>query len=342
MDAEGKKMSKSIGNVIAPQKICNSLGADVLRLWISSTEYGNEQNVSDEILTRASDAYRRIRNTLRYLLSNLDGFDPDTEEVTAKDMVALDYWIVWKTKSLQDQIKQYYEKYQFHTIYHLIHNFCILELGSNYLDIIKDRQYTTKSDGHARKSAQSAMFHIAEALVRWITPILSFTAHEAWQHMPRDRTQSVFTQEWHDLDQFGSYGEIGDDDWEGILETKENISKQLEDLRNNKEIGSSLDAEVKIWNAPNYLKKIENDELRFVFITSYADLEVGTAPMTTEKITNADGTEYFVEVKKSFHQKCVRCWHHREDVGTDTQHPELCSRCVSNLPDGPGEDRKYA
>ena len=342
MDAEGKKMSKSIGNVIAPQKICNSLGADVLRLWISSTEYGNEQNVSDEILTRASDAYRRIRNTLRYLLSNLDGFDPDTDEVSAENMVELDNWIVCKTRTLQDQIKQHYEEYQFHTIYHLIHNFCILELGSSYLDIIKDRQYTTKSDSHARKSAQTAMFHIAEALVRWITPILSFTAHEAWQHIPGDRAQSIFTQEWYDLEPFESHEGITDAEWNGILETKEKISKELEQLRNNKEIGSSLDAEISIWNAPGYFNKVSNDELRFVFITSYANLENNTPPTTAKKLINADGSEYFVEVKKSAHKKCVRCWHHRQDVGANDQHPELCSRCVSNLPDGAGEVRKYA
>jgi len=338
----GKKMSKSIGNVIAPQKICNSLGADVLRLWISSTEYGNEQNVSDEILTRASDAYRRIRNTLRYLLSNLDGFNPDSDEVAAKELVSLDGWIVWKTNSLQKQIQQHYEKYQFHTIYHLIHNFCILGLGSSYLDIIKDRQYTSKSDSHARKSAQTAMYHIAEALVRWITPILSFTAHEAWQHIPGDRTQSIFTQQWYDLERFKSYGEITDSDWNGILEIKEKISKELEELRNNKEIGSSLDAEVGIWNAPEYLQKVSNDELRFVFITSYANLEQGSPPATAKKHTNTDGSEYYVVVSKSEHDKCVRCWHHREDVGTDQQHPELCSRCISNLPDGSGEVRMYA
>lgn len=342
MDAEGKKMSKSIGNVIAPQKICNSLGADVLRLWISSTDYGNEQNVSDEILTRASDAYRRIRNTLRYLLSNLDGFNPEADEVSAESMVELDHWIVCKTKTLQDQIQRHYEKYQFHSIYHLIHNFCILELGSSYLDIIKDRQYTTKADSHARKSAQTAMFHIAEALVRWIAPILSFTAHEAWQHIPGDRTQSIFTQQWYDLDKFESHGNISDTDWNGILETKENISKELEVLRNNKDIGSSLDAEVNIWNAPAYLNEVSDDELRFVFITSYANLEKNTPPATAKKLTNTDGKEYFVEVRKSGYAKCVRCWHHREDVGMNSEHPELCSRCVTNLPSGAGEVRKYA
>jgi len=342
VDAEGKKMSKSIGNVVAPQKICNSMGADVLRLWVAATDYSGELSVSDEILNRTSDAYRRIRNTLRYLLSNLDGFNPSTDTVSSKEMIALDYWIVWKTNQLQKEILNQYEKYQFHRIYNLIHNFCVLELGSDYLDIIKDRQYTTKTDSHARKSAQTAMFHIAEALVRWIVPILSFTAEEVWQHLPGERKDSVFIKKWYTLGEFESYGEIGDTDWNAILETKEIISKQLEVLRNNKEIGSSLDAEVKIWNAPDYLKKVSNNELRFVFITSYADLEEGTAASTAQKITNADGAEYFVEVTKSSHQKCVRCWHHREDVGTDEQHSELCSRCVSNLPDGVGEVRNYA
>ena len=342
VDAEGKKMSKSIGNVDAPQKICNSMGADVLRLWVAATDYSGELSVSDEILDRTSDAYRRIRNTLRYLLSNLDGFDPSTDKVSSKTMIALDYWIVWKTNQLQKKVLEQYENYQFHRIYNLVHNFCVLELGSDYLDIIKDRQYTTKADSHARKSAQTAMFHIAEALVRWIAPILSFTAEEVWRHLPGDRNNSVFVQNWYDLNSFDTNGAMEDEDWNGILETKEKVSKQLEDLRNNKEIGSSLDAEVKIWNAPNYLKKIENDELRFIFITSYAALEDGTTPSSAQKVTNADGAEYFVEVIKSAHQKCVRCWHHRKDVGANNQHPELCSRCISNLPDGPGEDRKYA
>ena len=342
VDADGKKMSKSLGNVVAPQKICNSLGADVLRLWVAATDYSGELNVSDEILKRTSDAYRRIRNTLRYLLSNLNGFDPKADKVTPKEMLALDYWIVCKTSSLQNLIKQHYENYQFHTIYHLIHNFCILELGSDYLDIIKDRQYTCKENSHARKSSQTAQFHIAEALIRWTAPILSFTSHEAWQQMPGDRSESIFTQLWYDLDEYETHSEISGTDWEGILETKEKISKELEELRNNKEIGSSLDAEVKIWNAPDYLKKIKNDELRFVFITSYANLEDGEISSTAKKIQNKDSAEYFIEVYKSKYQKCVRCWHHREDIGKDSKHSELCARCVNNLPDGPGEIRNYA
>jgi isoleucyl-tRNA synthetase len=352
MDAEGKKMSKSIGNVIAPQKICNSLGADVLRLWVSSTDYGNEQNVSDEILTRASDAYRRIRNTLRYLLSNLDGFNPETDEIAAKDMVALDYWIVWKTKSLQDQIKHHYEKYQFHTIYHLIHNFCVQELGSDYLDITKDRQYTCQNKGFPRKSVQTAMYHIAHSLIRWIAPILSFTAEEAWQHIPDNSSESIFIQKWwHKLDDFIPQYEhkIRDDDWDGILKFKQVVSKHLEEMRSKKEIGSSLDVDVKIWNAPDYLKRINNDELRFVLITSSADIIDGDAPTTAIKSFVSGGPSqlsgeehFFIKIDKSSHQKCVRCWHHREDVGENDQHPELCSRCVTNLPDGTGEDRKYA
>ena len=343
VDAEGKKMSKSLGNVVAPQKICNTLGADILRLWVAATDYSGELNVSDEILNRTSDAYRRIRNTIRYLLSNLNGFDPGADEISAKEMLALDHWIVCKTKQLQDEVLKHYESYQFHRIYNLIHNFCVLELGSDYLDIIKDRQYTTQEDSHARRSAQTAMFHIAEALIRWIAPILSFTAEEAWQHLPGRRDASVFIQTWHGLDAFSAHGKIEDADWSGILETKEKIGKQLEELRDKKAIGSSLDAEVKIWNAPEYLKKINNDELRFVFITSYADIiENESPPETAKKLANADGVEYFVEVKKSAQQKCIRCWHHREDVGSDTRHPEICSRCVSNLPDGPGEHRRYA
>jgi isoleucyl-tRNA synthetase len=342
VDADGKKMSKSLGNVVAPQKICNSLGGDILRLWVAATDYSGELTVSDEILNRTSDAYRRIRNTLRYLLSNLDGFNPSTDQIAAKDMIAIDFWIVCKTAQLQEEIIAYYEKYQFHRIYNLIHNFCVLELGSDYLDIIKDRQYTCQTKSQARRSSQTAQYHMVEAITRWIAPILSFTAEEVWQHIPGEGKDSVFIQQWYNLDEFETYGEITDTDWDGILEAKEIISKQLEELRNKKEIGSSLDAEVKIWNAPGYLKKISNDELRFAFITSYADLAKGSAPNNAQKLTNADGTEYYINVKKSLYSKCARCWHHREDVGKNSQHPELCSRCVSNLPNGPGESRLYA
>ena len=343
VDADGKKMSKSLGNVVAPQKICNSLGADVLRLWVAATDYSGELTVSNEILSRTSDAYRRIRNTIRYLLSNLNGFDASKDMLKAENMIALDRWIVWETKQRQDRVIDHYNQYQFHNIYNLIHNFCVLELGSDYLDIIKDRQYTCQTNSLARKSAQTAMYHIANALIRWIAPILSFTADEAWQQLPGKNTQTIFIEEWYDkLNDFASPGEIDHQDWSGILETKEKISKELEDLRNKKEIGSSLDAEIKIWRAPAYIKKIENDELRFIFISSDADVLEGDAPKTATKLNNSDGAEYYVEVIKSTHNKCTRCWHHREDVGKNADHPELCSRCVSNLPDGPGEKRHYA
>ncbi|MGH1536865.1 MAG: isoleucine--tRNA ligase [Gammaproteobacteria bacterium] len=348
VDAEGKKMSKSVGNVVAPQKICNSMGADVLRLWVAATDYSGELSVSDEILNRTSDAYRRIRNTLRYLLSNLNGFDLAKDKISAKEMVALDSWIVCKAKSLESQIKNHYKNdYQFHNIYHLIHNFCILELGSDYLDIIKDRQYTCQEKSFARKSSQTAQYYIAEMLVRWIAPILSFTAEEAWQHLPGDRDKTIFIQKWYadELEEFTASEEISDTDWDEISEIKEKVSKLLEEKRSEKSIGSSLEAEIKIWHSPDCIRKIKNDELRFVFITSYADIVDDEEPhKDAVKLhnTGANSADYFVLVKKSEHQKCVRCWHHREDVGASSQHPELCSRCINNLPDGTGEERLYA
>ena len=343
VDAEGKKMSKSLGNVVTPQKICNALGADILRLWVAATDYGGELHVSDEILSRTSDAYRRIRNTARYLLSNLSGFEPAHDQVLPRDMVALDYWIVHKTQGLQNQIIGYYERYQFHRIYTLIHNFCVLELGADYLDIVKDRQYTMQTDSLARRSAQTAMFHIAEALLRWIAPILSFTAEEAWQQLPGQRSDPVFVQTWYDLKDFDTPGDITDVDWKGILETRKHIGKELETLRNEKTIGSSLDAEVNIWSAPGCLSKIKNDELRFVFITSSARLiQDEKMPETATRITDAYGNEYFIQLQRSPHPKCIRCWHYREDVGQNLHHPEICARCVSNLPGGTGESRSYA
>jgi isoleucyl-tRNA synthetase len=341
-------MSKSIGNVVAPQKICNSLGADVLRLWVAATDYSGELTVSDEILNRTSDAYRRIRNTLRYLLSNLDGFNPSTDIVPSKNMVLLDNWIVRETISTENIIKQHYANdYQFHNIYHLIHNFCILQLGSDYLDIIKDRQYTCQEKSHARRSSQTAQYYIAEMLVRWIAPILSFTAEEAWQHLPGNRDNTIFIQKWYagELEEFTASKEISDADWDEISEIKDKVSKLLEEERSAKIIGSSLEAEIKIWHSPECVRKIKNDELRFIFITSYADIVDDEEPHKDAiKLHNssADSADYFVLVKKSEHQKCVRCWHHREDVGADSQHPELCFRCISNLPDAQGEVRKYA
>ena len=199
VDAKGQKMSKSKGNVVAPQKVVNSLGADILRLWVAATDYRNEMTVSDEILKRAADAYRRMRNTARFLLANMAGFDPMEHALPPEEMLMLDRWVVERARQLQEEVIRAYESYEFHHIYQKVHNFCATDLGGFYLDVIKDRQYTTQADSVARRSTQTAMYLIAEALVRWLAPILSFTAEEIWKNLPGDREESVFLETWFEL-----------------------------------------------------------------------------------------------------------------------------------------------
>jgi isoleucyl-tRNA synthetase len=348
VDAKGQKMSKSRGNVVAPQKIMNSLGADILRLWVAATDYRGEMNVSDEILKRTADAYRRLRNTSRFLLANLNGFDPAVHQLDPEQMLCLDRWAIERTRQLQEQVRQAYESYEFHRIYQLVHNFCAVDMGSFYLDIIKDRQYTTQADGIPRRSVQTALYHVAESLVRWLAPILSFTAEEIWLALPGERPESVFLSSWHELPPaFYPEGEIlqrmGTDFWERIIEVREVVSKQLESLRADGAIGSPLDAEVDLYadeEACTLLAAIK-DELRFVLITSYARVHpIEDCPQDAVD-GNIPGLNFRVRVTPSAHTKCIRCWHHREDVGTNPGHPEICGRCVTNVT-GSGEQRRFA
>jgi isoleucyl-tRNA synthetase len=348
VDAKGQKMSKSRGNVVAPQKIMKSLGADILRLWVASTDYSGEMNVSDEILKRTADAYRRLRNTSRFLLANLHGFDPDTDKLDPENMLCLDRWAVERTRQLQDQVQAAYDSYSFHRIYQLVHNFCAVDLGSFYLDIIKDRQYTTQADGIPRRSAQTAMYHVAESLVRWLAPILSFTAEEIWQSLPGKREESVFLTTWYELPPaFFSESEIlqrmGANFWDRIILVREAVSKELEKLRVSGSIGSPLDAEVDLYADEDTLALLMalEDELRFVFISSYARIHPLEEARSDAVDANVPDLNFSISVAASTHEKCIRCWHHREDVGTVAEHPELCSRCVNNV-SGDGEVRRFA
>jgi isoleucyl-tRNA synthetase len=337
-------MSKSRGNVVAPQQVLKTLGADILRLWVASTDYRGEMAVSDEILKRTADAYRRIRNTSRYLLANLDGFDPGQHMLAADDMVALDKWAIQKAARLQQHIVDAYDKYEFHRIYHLIHNFCVTEMGGFYLDIIKDRIYTCQTDSTPRRSAQTALYHIVQALARWMAPILSFTAQEIWQHLPGQQSDAVFLQTWYELPDMSQDADHWLAYWDKIIELREHVAKELEQARVAGVIGSSLDAEVGLYcgrEIHDALVALE-DELRFVLITSYARVYLaGEPPAAAQHHTLASGDEVYISVTQSAHAKCVRCWHHRDDVGSHAQHPELCGRCVTNV-DGDGEERRYA
>ena len=338
VDADGRKMSKSLGNVMSPQQVVNELGADVLRLWVAATDFSGEMSVSDEILKRTADSYRRIRNTARFLLSNLDGFDPATDLVAIDEMLALDQWAVRRADKLQTEILAAYENYQFHHIYQKLHNFCVTDMGGFYLNIIKDRQYTCQKDSLARRSAQSAIYHIAEAFVRWIAPILSFTADEIWSYLSGERHDSVFLQEWWALPKVEEGG-ISDADWTLISKARNAVNKALE---GKKEVGiqKTLEAEVSLYaeaELETALAKL-GDELRFVLITSDALLKPISESGSAEA-TEMEGLRLSVE--KTGYEKCVRCWHHRSDVGANPEHPELCGRCVENV-EGAGEQRLYA
>lgn len=343
VDGDGKKMSKSLGNVVSPQDVVNKLGADILRLWVAATDYSSEMTVSDQILNRTADSYRRIRNTTRFLLANINGFDPKQHMLKPEELLPLDAWIVDQAEQLQDEIQHHYNEYQLINIYQKLHHFCVNELGGFYLDVIKDRQYTTKADSVARQSAQTALYHVLEAMVRWMAPILSFTAEEAWELMPEPvdgkREESVLLSEWYEGLFAAPNNEFDDAYWRRIMEVKTEVNKLLEKARNEKTVGASLSAEVTLYCDGEMASDLNRlgDELRFVLITSAADVKAFDASAGDE--TEIAGLR--VSVTASEHKKCERCWHHREDVGSHAEHEELCGRCVENV-DGEGEKRAYA
>ena len=345
VDSKGQKMSKSIGNTISPQKVMNNMGADILRLWVASCDYSREIPVSDEILKRSADAYRRIRNTSRFLLSNLTGFDPAQNQLEFDQLIKLDQWVISRAAQVQQEIIAAYDEYQFHTIYQLIQNFCSVDLSSFYLDIIKDRQYTTQADGHPRRSTQTAMYHVLEALTRWMAPILTFTAEEIWQQMPGEHTETILFEQWYSkLDGLDQSNTFNDEYWLHVTAVRDVVSKTIEPLRKEKTIGSSLAADIDLYCDDNTLSSLKElgDELRFVLITSTAQLHsLSDKPADLSTNDLEHGGQIAVQVGASEHQKCDRCWHHREDIGSSDKHPLLCERCVDNI-DGDGEVRHYA
>ncbi len=339
VDAAGKKMSKSLGNVVVPQQVIKTLGADILRLWVAATDYRAELSISDEILKRMADSYRRMRNTARYLLGNLADFDPAQHTIAVSEMLALDRWALGRAQDLQTVITRAYEEYNFHVIYQRLHQFCVLEMGGFYLDVIKDRLYTMRTGSIGRRSAQTAMYHILEALVRWLAPILSFTAEEIWREMPGERNESVMLNAWYEQwpTQDQESGPMNRDFWNRVLEVREAVNRKLESLREAGDIGANLEAEVDIYCDRKYLPDLQqlDDELRFVMITSNARAHaLEQAPGSAEDGIRIDATP-------SKFEKCVRCWHRREDVGSVAEHPQLCLRCLENV-SGAGEARRFA
>lgn len=335
VDANGHKMSKSLGNGIEPQDIVNTLGADILRWWVASTDYANEMTVTDEIFKRTADSYRRVRNTCRFLLANLNGFDPKQHLVDAQQLLPLDAWIVKHTKALQEKVIACYLDYDFKQFTQLLMNFCVTELGGFYLDIIKDRQYTCKTDGLPRRSAQTAMYHVVEAISRWIAPILSFTAEEIWQNLPARQESTVLISQWYQ--DFPEHLETWDDDtWQRVIHVKSAVNGALEKARADKVIGSSLEAEVTLYASDTLHETLSafGDELRFVLLTSMVELSV----YDDSKGEGCDVDGLRIDVRASTHAKCERCWHHRADVGQNPAHSNICQRCVDNV-EGDGEIR---
>ncbi len=331
VDEHGRKMSKSEKNGIEPQEIMKTLGADILRLWIASADYSNEMSLSQEILKRNADAYRRLRNTARFLLGNLDGFDPAQHLVAPADMVALDRWIVHRAWEVQEKIKASYTAYNMAEIVQLLLNFCSVDLGSLYLDVTKDRLYTMQVDSRGRRSAQTAMYHIAEAFTRWVAPILTFTADELWGYLPGKRADNVLFSTWYEgLVPLPADAPLNAADFDQLLAVREQVAKVLEPMRANGAIGAALEAEITIAANEETATRWAPlaDELRFLFISG----DVSVRPATTDEV--------FVSAQPTEKQKCVRCWHYRADIGVVAAHPELCGRCASNV-DGAGEDRRW-
>jgi isoleucyl-tRNA synthetase len=332
VDGEGKKMSKSKGNVVAPQKVSDSLGADILRLWVAATDYSGELSISDEILKRVTESYRRIRNTLRFLLSNTSDFDAGKDLVAVADMLEIDRYAIAQMNAMQNEIVAHYRAYEFHPVISKLQGYCTEDLGGFYLDILKDRLYTSGVTSHARRSAQSAIWHLTQSLLRLMAPVLSFTAEEAWVIFAgKDAGDTIFTQTYYALP------EVADGDallakYALLREVRNNVTKQLEEVRVAGGIGSSLQAEVALKASGDKFAALESldDDLKFVLITSQASVE---------KVAASE--EESVVVTPSTAQKCERCWHYRADVGSHAEHEGLCGRCVANL-FGKGEARRFA
>jgi isoleucyl-tRNA synthetase len=336
VDGEGKKMSKSIGNTVAPQKVSDTLGADILRLWVAATDYTSELSISDEILKRVTESYRRIRNTLRFLLANTSDFDAKKNAVPVAELLEIDRYALANMAALQADLARHYERYEFHPVVSKLQNFCSEDLGGFYLDILKDRLYTSAVDSKARRSAQTALWHITQSLLRLMAPILCFTAEEAWASFAGEEAfkasdETIYTQTWWQLPALAD-AEALMAKYATIIAVRADVTKQLEELRGSGAIGSSLQAELEIKAAGDKFKALASldDDLKFIFITSLA-----------KAVEVASEAEEAVNVAASTAQKCERCWHYRADVGSHADHPGLCGRCHSNL-FGAGESRKFA
>ncbi len=334
VDGQGKKMSKSLGNVIEPHTVIKKYGADILRLWVASSDYKVDIRVSEDIFKQLSEVYRKIRNTARFILGNINDFDPNKDMVAYEDMIEIDRWALLKLYNLLQKVNESFDEYEFHALFHQIHNFCVVDMSNFYLDIIKDRLYTSRPESSQRRSAQSAMFIILDTLVRILTPVLAFTSEEIWQHMPHkegDETLSVQLNYWPELDEKYKDKEL-EEKWDKLIDIKYDVAKVLELARNEKKIGHSLDAKVVIFaDGEDYEFIKANEELlNTVCITSAFEVcKLDEAP------ENSSVSEYFENIRLLVEdapgEKCERCWMYSETVGTVEEHPSICTRCYNNI-----------
>ena len=332
VDGEGRKMSKSVGNTVAPQEVIEKYGADVLRLWVSSADYQGDIRLSPKILKQLSDVYRKIRNTFRYLLGNLADFNPAKDMIAYQDMTDLDKWALLRLEQVFEEVTDAYENYQFHVMYHAIHNFCTVDLSAMYLDVIKDRLYTEKADSQIRRSAQSAMYVILDTLVKIVAPVLSFTAEEVWQNMPavEGKEESVLLTDWPKAHKEYLDADL-DARWAQFLSYRRDLTRVLEGARKEHKIGHALDAAVTIYadgEDYDFLSQWQ-DQLATLLIVSEAKLVKGEAP--ADAVAGEDHGDMKVVVAPSTAEKCERCWIHSDTVGSDPNHPTLCARCAAVL-----------
>jgi isoleucyl-tRNA synthetase len=347
VDGSGHKMSKSKGNVIAPQKVMDTYGADILRLWVASTDYSGELTISDEILKRVADSYRKIRNTCKFLLANIADFDASKDLLPVEQWLEIDRYALYLTQQLQTEVLANYEKYEFHLAVQKLVSFCSDDLGSFYLDVLKDRLYTSGENSPARRAAQSALHHITHVFMRLIAPILSFTADEIWQTLELGE-QSVFEDIWYNIPVHGLTNEEISKWWR-LVNMRMTANKVIENGRSQGVIGSSLQAELDIYLDETHYNELSTfgDDLRFVFITSRVtihkleELNQNELDDSTRSLLEVAPLSTWVRARPSQQKKCDRCWHYRADVGSHAEHPTICGRCVSNL-FGAGESRKYA
>ncbi|MGC9325587.1 MAG: isoleucine--tRNA ligase, partial [Desulfomonilia bacterium] len=331
VDGEGRKMSKSLGNTISPQEIISKYGAEILRLWVSAQDYKTDIRISDEIITRLVETYRRIRNTSRFMLGNLSDFDPDRDMVSYEKMMEIDRYALHVTQELIEKVRKAYEEFEPYVIYQLVHNFCVVDMSSFYLDILKDRLYVYRADSLERKSAQSALLRIIVVLTRLIAPILVFTAEEIWDFIPSfaGKEESVHLASMPEADQ-AMKDEAVKGKWERIIILRQDVAKELERARREKVIGHSLDAWVNLIGSDStldFLKDVEPD-LADVFICSGVSVSEGDGPYIESEAFSKLG----VRAEKAPGKKCPRCWHYSEDIGSRQSYPDVCARCAQQLP----------